>query len=164
MIDIDDIRDWFAQELRYKMEDEGMKPSDLARYCEIGPTNVNNYLQGNSFPSPWVLAKMADLFCCTVNDLLDFDEADEDSLVDYDLKAMFEDEEEFTMHIRNRLELCMLDNRINVYDLSEMTGFNPYTLKRWLGKLRSAPTLIRTSDLLKLCDALGCTPSDLLGY
>ena len=164
MIDIERTKDWFATELRYNMEDEKMRPTDLARYCKVTAANMNNYLQGTSFPNPWVLVNMANLFGCTTNDLLDFDEAEDEMLVGYEPDDMFEDEEEFTMHVRNRLELCMLENRMNVNDLSEITGFNPYTIKKWLGKLRTPPTLIRTSDLLKVCDALGCTPSDLLGY
>lgn len=164
MVDIEDIREYFAEELRRRMECEGLYPRDIAYHCEIKSELVYNYLRGSAFPNPWRLSLIADLFTCTTNELLDFDEPDDDSLLGYDPKDMFEDEEEFTMHFRNRLDLYMSDSGMSIPDLSFKTGFNEYTIKRWLGKLQQSPTLPRTSDVLVLCDALCCTPSDLLGY
>lgn len=164
MLDIDEIKDWFVQELRERMEDEEMRVCDVAHHCRITSNRLNNYLQGRSFPNPFVLAILADLFACSVNDLLGFDELDEDELVGFDPLGTFEDEDEFMTHIRNRLEERMLAEDIGIKRLSEKTGFNQHTIKYWLGMLKHQPTLIRTSDLLRLADALNCTPSDLLGY
>lgn len=164
MISIEDTREWFAKTMREEMDFHELTLSDVSRDCMIDRNKLNNYVQARSLPNPYVLSKLADYFECTVNDLLDFDEPDDDSLLGYDLSYIFEDEDEFVMHIRNRIEQHMLDSRISITDLSERTGFNKHTIKYWLGMLKKQPTLIRTSDLLRICDALDCTPSDLLGY
>ena len=164
MDNIDEIRSLFAQELSSRIREENLRVSDVASHCQISVDRLNNYLQGRSFPNPLILSSIADFIGFTVNDLLDYDEADEMTLVGYDPLDMFEDEEEFMTHIRNRMEQCMNDMRIDIAELSEKTGFNTRTIKSWLGMLKRQPSLIRTSDLLKICDALCCTPSDLLGY
>lgn len=164
MIDVEEIRTWFVQELNERMEDDHLRSRDVARHCQISQDRFNNYLQGRAFPNPFILAIIADFLGCTVNDLLDFDEPDDGMLVGYEPLSMFEDVDEFMTHIRNRLEQYMGEFGISITDLSEKTGFNKRTIKYWLGKLKQQPTLIRTSDLLRICDALDCTPSDLLGY
>ena len=164
MIDMEEIRDWFVQELRERMEDEQLRVCDVAYQCRITSNRLNNYLQGRSFPNPFVLSILADLLACSVNDLLGFDELDEDELVGFDPLSTFDDEDEFMVHIRNRLEQSMLSRDVSTKELSEKTGFNQHTIKYWLGKLKHQPSLIRTSDLIRLADALDCTPSDLLGY
>lgn len=164
MIDVEEIRYWFADELRERMEDEELRVCDVARNCQISQDRLNNYLHGRSLPNPFIVATLADYLACTVNNLLDFDEADDDVLVGCEPMEMFEDEDEFMSHIRIRLEQCITNEDISLKDLSEKTGFNQHTIKYWLGKLKRQPTLIRTSDLLRLADALNCTPSDLLGY
>lgn len=157
-------RTWFVRELSERMEDEQVRVNEIAHHCQISRDRINNYLQGRSLPNPLILAKMADFLGCTINDLLDFDEADEDELVGYEPSSMFEDEDEFMIHIRNRLERYMIDSDISIADLSEKSGIDKHTIKYWLCMLKRQPTLIRTSDLLRICDALKCTPSDLLGY
>ena len=164
MIDTTVIRQWFSKELRRRMNEEEVKPRDMSYYCRVSPNVLGNYLQGKSFPKPWTLAIIADFLCTTTNELLDFDEADDDSLVKYEVLSIFEDEEEFSMHVRNRIEEQMNKSHIGLEELSEMTGFTVHTIKRWLGCNGKQPELPRTSDLLILCDALDCTPSDLLGY
>lgn len=164
MLDIDEVKDWFIQELPERMEDEGLLIRDVANHCQISQDRMNNYMQGRALPNPYVLAIMADFLNCTVNDLLGYDESDEDELVGFDPTNMFEGEDEFMMHIRNRLEERMLAEDMTAKELAEKSGSNTHTIKYWLGKLKRQPTLIRTSDLLRLVDALNCTPSDLLGY
>ena len=164
LINIEEVRLKFVDELRYAMDCENLRPKDISDYCRISQNNFSNYLQGKSLPNLWVMVLISDLLECTVNELLDYDEADEDELVGYDPFATFEDEEEFTYHVRNRLEQYMVHSGNGVKELSEKTGFNPRTIRRWLGMSKNGPELPRTSDFLVICDALGTTPSDLLGY
>lgn len=164
MISIEETREWLAKTLREELEFHGLTLSDVSRDCMLNRNKLNNYIQGRSLANPYILIKLADYFECTVNDLLDFDEPDDDALLGYDPSDIFEDEDEFMMHIRNRMEQRMLEEHVSIKDLSEKTGFNKHTIKYWLGMLKHRPTLIRTSDLLCICDALDCTPSDLLGY
>lgn len=164
MLDINKNKDWFIQELSERLEDEGLLIRDVANHCQISQDRMNNYMQGRALPNPYVLAIMADFLSCTVNDLLGYYEADEDELVGFDPLRTFEDEDEFMIHIRNRLEERMLAEDMTAKELGEKSGSNTHTIKYWLGKLKRQPPLIRTSDLLRLADALNCTPSDLLGY
>lgn len=164
MISIEETRVWFAQTMREQMDFHDVSLSDVSRDCLINRNKLNNYVQGRSLPNPYILIKLANYFECTVNEMLDFDEPDDDSLLGYDPFDIFEDEEEFMAHIRNRIERYMLDIHMSIKELSEKTGFNTHTIKYWLGMLKRRPSFIRTSDFLRICDALDCTPSDLLGY
>lgn len=164
MIDIEETREWFAKTLREELEFNDITLTDMSQDCGINRNRLNNYIQGRSFPDPYTLIKLAEYFECTVNDLLDFDEPDDDALLGYDSTDIFEDEDELMMHIRNRLGQCMNESRVSIKELSKKSGFNARTIKYWLCMLNRQPTLIRTSDLLRICDALECTPSDLLGY
>lgn len=164
MVDIEEKRLVFVDELRYAMECEKMRPIDVYNHCRISQNSFSNYLQGKTFPNLWLMVLIADLFGCTVNELLDYDFVDEDELVGYDPFNTFDGEDEFACHVRNRLDNYMTRMNISVNELSEKSGFNTHTIRRWLGVSKKGPELPRTSDFLKLCDALGCTPSDLLGY
>lgn len=164
MLDIDEVKDWFIQELSERIEDEGLLIRDVANHCHISQDRMNNYMQGRALPNPYVLSIIADFLSCTVNDLLGYDEFDDDELVGFDPTTMFEGEDEFMIHIRNRLEERMVEEDMTIKELAEKSSSNSRTIKYWLGKLKRQSPLIRTSDLLRLADALNCTPSDLLGY
>lgn len=164
MLNLEETREWFSKTMRKEIEFRGLTLSDVSRDCMINRNKLNNYIQGRSLPNPYILIRLADYLECTVNDLLDFDEPDDDALLGYDPFDLFEDEDEFMAHIRNRLEQRMLEEHISIANLADKTGFNKHTIKYWLGMLKHRPELPRTSDLLRICDALDCTPSDLLGY
>lgn len=164
MINIDDRVQWFKDDLKDLMDYNEVTVSDISKYCEISTQKFNNYLYGRTLPQLWTLVRIADFLETTTNELLDFDEADDDSLLSYDPYSLFEDEEEFVIHVRNRIKQYMLDNNIDISYLSEETGFNRLTIKRWLGLSGNRNDLPRTADFIVICDALGCTPSDLLGY
>ena len=164
MISLERVKMWFGNELKRLMNEEGSAPRDIARHCEITSNLMNNYVQGNSLPKLWTLVVMADFLGVTVNDLLDFDFAGDENLIKRDPIEMFEDECEFAMHLHNRVYQQMMDSDTTVDDLSEKTGFSKATINRWFGFSDKDPELPRTSDFLSFCDALECTPSDLLGY
>ena len=164
MLDLDYVRNYFAEELRDNIEFEEVALVEIAYRCRIRAELISNYLNGRCLPNPYNLSKLAEYFEVTVNELLGYDYADDDTLVGLDIQYTFYDEDEFAMHIRNRLDAEMRYRNIDIKELAERTGFNPHTIKGWLGKLQKRPSLIRTADLLKICDALDCTPSDILGY
>lgn len=64
----------------------------------------------------------------------------------------------------------LLDQRqMTMYQLSEKTGIRPNTLSQWVnnGKLRAEDRHVKaiSVEVLNLmCEALGCTPGDLLEY
>lgn len=164
MVSIEETRKWFLKTMQEEMDFRNLTLSDVSRICMISRDKLNNYMQGRSLPNPYILIKLADCFECTVNDLLDFDEPDEDSLLGYDPYDIFEDEDEFILHVRNRIARYMEDSHVSIELLAERTGFNKRTIKYWLCMFKNKPKQIRTSDFLRICDALDCTPSDLLGY
>lgn len=164
MVDTEYILNWFSNEMRRRMNELELWPRDVSYHCKVRPSVMNNYLQGKSFPSPWTLVLIADFLETTVNELLDFDEPDEDELVGYDPISIFEDDDEFAAHVSNRVKRWMAELDVDVFELAEKTGFTRRTIRRWFGLSDKQPELPRTSDLLRICDALECTPSDLLGY
>lgn len=164
MINSYDRAQWFKDYLKDLMDYNEVTVSDISKHCEISAQRFNNYLYGRTLPQLWTLVMIADFLETTTNELLDFDEADDDVLLSYDPYTLFEDEEEFTAHVRNRIKQYMIDNNIDIFYLSEETGFTRLTIRRWLGLSGNRKDLPRTSDFIVICDTLGCTPSDLLGY
>ena len=155
---------WFSDEVKERMRDKEVAIGDMSYHCKIRSALLGNYIQGKTFPNLWALILIADFLETTTNELLDFDEAYEDSLLMYDPFSIFDDEDEFAMHVRNRLENFMVNEHISIAELSEKSGFTKQTIRKWLGINEKQPELPRTSDFLRICDALDCTPSDLLGY
>lgn len=144
MVDIDSTLDWFSSELKRRMNYLKLWPRDVSYHCKVSSSSMNNYLQGKTFPSPWTLILIADLLETTVNELLDFDEPDEDSLVGYDPFSIFDDEDEFAIHVSNRVKLWMVESDIDIFKLSERTGFTRRTIRRWFGLSDKQPELPRT--------------------
>lgn len=156
------IKEWFAAELRERMEDAELRPYHMAYLCRVKPNSINNYLQGSTLPNLWSLVLMAENLDCTVNDLLGFDEVDDISRLEpYLASAMFPDENRFAACLSDRIVRYMNRNNLTIDDLGSRTQFNTRTIKRWIGL---HPQLPRTSAFLQICDALDCTPSELLGY
>ena len=164
MVDIEGKLEWFGKELRERMEDEEIRPGVMACKCRVKPGSFYNYTQGKTFPQLWNLCLIADYLGATVNDLLDYDEPDEDNLVGYECLSMFEDEDEFAMHVHNRVNNAMIDADIDIFELAERTRFARSAIRKWFGFNDKDPDLPRTSDFLQICEAIGTTPSDLLGY
>lgn len=164
MVNLDNTREWFAEEMRRQMKNKGVSLTDVSKDCNIKRDKLNNYMQQRSLPGPDILIILATYFECYVNDFLDFDEPDDAELLYYEPDELFEDEDELMTHISNRMRRIMEDRRIDIAELSDITGYNAYTIRHWLGMHRRRPGLFRTFDLLVLCSALECTPSDLLGY
>jgi len=63
--------------------------------------------------------------------------------------------------IRVRLDYVLLDRRMKLKDLAEITGLAVNNLS--ILKTNKARA-IRFSTLNRLCQALECTPGDLIGY
>ena len=155
---------WFGKEVKERIEEEGIKPSTIAYECQVAPGSIYNYTQGKTFPKLWNLSLLADYLGTTVNELLDYDEPDKESMIGYQCLSMFEDEYEFAMHVHNRVNNAMIDAHIDISGLSYKTGFSKSAITKWFGFGDKDPDLPRTPEFLRICEALGTTPSDLLGY
>lgn len=163
MIDENKVRDWFAQEVRERMEDAGLAAYHVAYYCQMGLDHIYRYLQGKPFPKTWNLILLAECLDCSVNDLLGFDElGDINSYERLLASKTYLGEYEFSEHFRNRLIRCMNEADVSAEELKKRTGIGKNALEEWLTENRFA--LPNVLNILHIADALDCTPSDLLGY
>ncbi|OUL25454.1 transcriptional regulator [Nostoc sp. RF31YmG] len=65
------------------------------------------------------------------------------------------------MDIQWRLSVVMFEKNIDYKQLAEATGFNPVTVSRHKN-MRVMPDRLERETLLKYCQALDCTPGELL--
>ena len=63
-------RELFSRNLRDLMARDRMNQVDLARALGVTKAAVNYWCNGRSIPQVTVVQKMADLFCCSTDDLL----------------------------------------------------------------------------------------------
>lgn len=163
MIDENKVRDWFAQEVKERMEDAGLAPHQMAYYCRVKHEQISGYLQGRPFPKTWNLILLAECLDCSVNDLLGFDELEDINSYERLLASKtYLGEYEFSEHFKNRLIRCMNEVDVSAEELKKRTGIGKKTIEEWFEETRFA--LPNVLNLLRIADALDCTPSDLLGY
>lgn len=162
MVDEKSIKEWYATEVKERMEDAGLKPYHMSHLCQIKHDSLHTYLSGKGLPNPWSLVLMAEHLDCCVNDLLGYDEITEVAVFErYLASQMYANEIEYAHCFAHRLERVINESTMGLEGVSERSGYNIRTIKQWLGE---RPKLPRTSQLLQLCEALKCTPTDILGY
>lgn len=163
MVDEKKVRDWFAQEVKERMEDAGLASYQIAYYCRVKHENIYGYLQGRPFPKLWNTILLAECLDCSVNDLLGYDEIDDVNVYERLLASTtYRDELDFSEHFAKRLVRMLDDNATLPKDLSKHTGIGLSAIEKWAGDVPVAlPSVL---NLLRICSALECTPSDLLGY
>lgn len=152
----------FSEELASRMQESGITDRDMALYCRISEANLPGYRNGERLPNPWYLVLMAERLDCSVNDLLGFDETEDHLSIGY-FKASdtFSAKNPFEVHLSRNIVRIMNNRNISIEALADYSGVGIGTLKHWLAK---HPTLPRSMQLLAICSALECTPSELLGY
>lgn len=162
MLDENVIRGRFVDELNTRMKNLGVTPGDVALRCRTRKGSVISYMRGDSLPNVWTLALIAEYLDCTVNDLLGFEGIEDVNALEDDIAFdTYPSEGSFSFHVRDRLSQRMSVKHMNNETLSELTGFTVNTIERWTWLY---PRLPQAMNLIRLADALDCTPSDLLGY
>lgn len=162
MVNERDVLQYFAAELTERMRRAEISDRDLSEYCQISEVNLPGYRSGKHLPNPWYLVLIAERLECTVNDLLGFETHDELLYPNSPYASdAFSARNRFEVYFGYRLAQCMNVKNIGVVALSYDSGLSVSRINRWLS---DRPSLIQTPDLLRLADALDCTPSDLLGY
>lgn len=63
-------REIFSRNLRDLMTRDRMSQVDLARALNVTKAAVNYWVNGRSIPQVTVVQKLADIFCCSTDDLL----------------------------------------------------------------------------------------------
>lgn len=163
MIDEKGIRKWYAEEVKERMEDAGLQPYRIAYLCRVKHENIYGYLQGKPFPKVWNLILLAECLDCSVNDLLGYDEVGDITVYErYLASKTYLDELEYAEHFSKRLLRNMEEQSLLPEQIHKRTGITLSTIEQWISE--KPPALPSVMNLLRLADALDCTPSDLLGY
>ena len=153
----------FRKELNYRLEEKGVSYKQAALSTRVTNSEMLKYLQGRSFPELWSIVLIADYLECSVNELFGYPKTSCFRAVDRDSVATIEfpNRDIFDDYFRDRLRMFMAYLEVSVAELSDRSGITEETIKMYLSVHRWVP---RVTELLKLCDALNITPSDLLGY
>lgn len=154
-----DVKKVLSEQLTSRINQSDFKPWYIGYYSEISETTFRSYLKAHRLPNPITLIMIAELFKCSVNDLLGYEsyrfikrERIFDSWLDTPkVTKYFWDRIFFYMHERNIRSLDFLAWRSYVGSFTVQYDFEKNIL----------PELI---TILRICDTLECTPSDLLGY
>ena len=165
MINEQAIKDHFAKELRIRMAASDIKSSVLSNECLIKSSALSKCRHGAALPNPWQLALMANYFGCVADELLGTTNFKRTFMPG--LRSVYLDvescpgENHYAEHLARNIayRMDLLDFDIEL--LSKHTKIGVETIEKILGRW---PELPRTIYLIRIAEALKCTPSDLLGY
>lgn len=152
----------FTKELHERLETSGLTYRELAFRARCAPSRVQMYLRGSNFPNLWTLALISEALDCTMDDLLGCCSKNNSRIIHADSPfKRFTDEFDFALHFKECLSAKMNCLNMTQEALAGLTGFGKHRIYRYLSLGYPMPHLAQT---LIICDALDCTPSDLLGY
>lgn len=153
----------FTQEFNERMDAKGVTYRQVAYAARVTKGSVAHYKLGNTFPEPWTLILIADYLECSVDELFGYSEPHIPKVGRRKVPAVevFPNWDPFADYFRERLIKFMEERNMSSIDLAELSGISVRTIEMYLSVHRWTP---KTPDLLRICDALDCTPSDLLGY
>ena len=162
MIDEKDVLYIFTSELRKRLQSSGMTYRELAFKARCVPSRVQMYLRGNNFPNLWTLVLMAESLGCCVDDLLGYKRYTASNLLHTDSPfERFTNEFDFALYFKECLRNQMLKQNADQEKLAEFTGISERLIYQYLSPGYPMP---HVAQVLTICSALDCTPSDLLGY
>lgn len=149
-----EIREHFAKYVSRELNEREIHPWYLAHYSDASERVIGASLKMKKLPRIDSLILIAELFECTINDLLGFKAVDVQTRDTFfnpgiDSKRVAD---YFTNQITER-GFIIDDFRFNEPDMD-------VELKRCI-RFRRLPN---TDAFLQICEALDCTPSELLGY
>ena len=149
-------RQHFVEYAKQIMNDRGIRPWYAAYYVEVNDTTFGQAMKGQRFLGPIKLIMIAELFECTVNEMLGYESVDVPTrtrLFDsgFDTKKVID-------YFSDRLSEKV--NRIDIDELARAIKLTVPTVTRYI----EGDMLPDTAILIRICDYLDCTPSELLGY
>lgn len=162
MVNEKEVLDYLVNKVETLMEDRGIKTWYMAYYSDMGEYYFRKFLKRKFLPNTWNLILIAELLDCTVNDLLGY------SSYNKRLKTPASGICMAQRHIISDLGVEIM-NRINelgisTSELAYRVGVSEYSIRSWITCRYDSFSKTSTIMLLRICDALECTPSDLLGY
>ena len=159
MINAENIKETLSRELTNRMDEQNVRLSTMANYCDVSPKRIGEYRYGQSLPNLWTLVLMAERLDCSVNDLLGYGHYTTTRVSS--ARDSFPGENHYAEFVSYLLIQTVNNTEIYPEELSRRTGIGINTINKWFTRW---PCLPRTDHLVKVADVLGCTPSELLGY
>ena len=159
-VDTKEILRFFAAELNKRMADKGVTYRQVALAARVTRGSMVHYKSGNAFPELYTLILIADYLDCSVDNLLGYKEETRYESRSKVGNKRFMNEDELADYFRLRLYDYMEMKSIDVEELSRRSEISVELIDMYLSVHRWVP---RTPELLRLCSALNCTPSELLG-
>ena len=150
----------FSENLNKRMEQKGVTYRQVAFAARVTKGCLVHYKSGNSFPELWTLVLMASYLDCSVDGQLGYSDLDTSFSSTRLIKPLM-DEDYFDDYFRECLMNMMNSKNVDIFELSDRSGVSKNYIEMYLSIHRWVP---RVPDFLAICDALECTPSDLLGY
>lgn len=158
MINEKEIKNHFIEYITRRREEMEIPSWYVGYYGEVCDGTFREYMKGVRLPRPTALVMIGELFECTVNDLLGYKYARVPLR-----RTKFNpgvDTRILSENFYSQMARRMIRKRIDLDELASIIGMTSQTLDGYF-KSNSLPD---TSTILRICDALDCTPSDLLGY
>lgn len=158
MVNEEQVKNNFIEYANKKIKELDIPSWYVGYYSEVCDGTYREYMKGARLPRPAALIMMAELFECTVNDLLGYRHTPVPMR-----KSKFSpglDVRPLSDYFYSQVARRMIRKRISLDDLSISVGVTPQTLDGYFKNT----FLLDTSMILRICDALDCTPSELLGY
>ena len=160
MVNIRNVKITFAEELNSRIQERGATYRQAALAVGVTKGAFVHYKSGNCFPELFVLISIANYLNCSVDELLGYT-SNWSMCLNENIHNDFSNEDEFKDYFRERLKFMMIEKNLGVNELARKSRISIDTIEMYLSIHRWVPCV---PDLLYLCEALDCTPSDLLGY
>lgn len=161
MIDTKIILNRFKEELNKRMLERGDKYKQVALFTRTSNHEMLEYLQGDSFPEIWSLVLIADYLGCSVDEMLGYSNSHATDCKKIPASNVFYSRNIFADYFREHLIKRMSDKHIDVNELAALSGITKTRIEMYVSVHRWVPSV---PYFLRICDALDCTPTDLLGY
>lgn len=163
MINKDKIMRTFGERFTEYMVEHNLRDIDMAKLLNMSSMNMPAYKNGARLTNPWYLVLIAEKFDCTVNDLLGFNRYRISSCAEREpASKIFSSINRYEIYFKNRLADMMKNRSVSISELARLVNKTEGTIRNvWLG---NQPVIPNVYSFLDVCDALDCTPSDLLGY
>lgn len=149
-----EIRKYFAERLKQGIEEHDLRLWYVAYYADTSEAFLRSCLKLKKLPRLDSLILIAELFHCTVNELLGFE------LVDVKSRTEPFNPGLDTQYVVNYFVRELLERD---FEWDEFQ-FNEHDMDVDFRRCIRNRRFPSTDAFLQICSALECTPSDLLGY
>lgn len=149
-----EIRECFAERLRKGADEHDLRLWYVAYYADTSEAFLRSCLKLKKLPRLDSLILIAELFQCTVNELLGY------KIVDVAPRTELFNQGIDAKHV---VDYFMRELSKRGFELNNFQ-FNEYDMDAEFRRCIRTHRFPSTDAFLQICDALDCTPSDLLGY